>query len=148
MFLCLVDIESALFMSHLCPRGSNEADSMYLRHKNRDSVFLKNIMSYFRKIYNLTPYRESSFFWILEVGRKTILTSFHRKKSDPLLSILPRGGGQLGKDGFVMFIAKWRDRKNSKMQKGWFGEIYTIWGSPEFGKIHIICIISIISIDI
>ena len=41
MFLCLVDIESALFMSHLCPRGSNEADSMYLRHKNRDSVFLK-----------------------------------------------------------------------------------------------------------
>ena len=34
MFLCLVDIESALFMSHLCPRGSNEADSMYLRHKN------------------------------------------------------------------------------------------------------------------
>ena len=62
MFLCLEDIESASFMFHLCPRGSNEADSMYLRHKNRDSVFLKNIMSYFRKIYNLTPYRESSFF--------------------------------------------------------------------------------------
>ena len=62
MFLCLVDIESALFMSHLCPRGSNEADSMYLRHKNRDSVFLKNIVSYFGKMYNLTPYRESSFF--------------------------------------------------------------------------------------
>ena len=34
MFLRLEDIESALFMSHLCPRGSNEADSMYLRHKN------------------------------------------------------------------------------------------------------------------
>ena len=62
MFLCLVDIESALFMSHLCPRGSNEADSMYLRHKNQDSVFLKNRMSYLGKIYNLTPYRESSFF--------------------------------------------------------------------------------------
>ena len=25
MFLCLGDIESALFMSHLCPQGSNEA---------------------------------------------------------------------------------------------------------------------------
>ena len=137
MFLCLVDIESALFMSHLCPRGSNEADSMYLRHKNRDSVFLKNIMSYFRKIYNLTPYRESSFFWILEVGRKTILTSFHRKKSDPLLSILPRGGGQLGKDGFVMFIAKWRDRKNSKMQKGCFLEIYTIRDRRKFWKLRL-----------
>ena len=124
-------------MSHLCPRGSNEADSMYLRHKNRDSVFLKNIMSYFRKIYNLTPYRESSFFWILEVGRKTILTSFHRKKSDPLLSILPRGGGQLGKDGFVMFIAKWRDQKNSKMQKGRFLEIYTIRDRGKFGKLRL-----------
>ena len=62
MFLCLEDIESASFMFHLCPRGSNEADYMYLRHKNRDSVFLKNIMSYFGKLYNLTPYRESSFF--------------------------------------------------------------------------------------
>ena len=41
MFLCLGDIESASFMSHLCPQGSNGADSMYLRHKNRDSVFLK-----------------------------------------------------------------------------------------------------------
>ena len=50
MFLCLVDIESALFMSHLCPRGSNEADSMYLRHKNRGSVLLKNILSHFRNI--------------------------------------------------------------------------------------------------
>ena len=49
MFFCLEDIESASFMFHLCPQGSNEADSMYLRHKNRDSVFLKNIMSYFRK---------------------------------------------------------------------------------------------------
>ena len=62
MFLCLVDIESASFMFHLCPRGSNEADSMYLRHKNQDSVIPKSIVSYFRKIYNLTPYRESSFF--------------------------------------------------------------------------------------
>ena len=138
MFVCLVDIESALFKSHLCQRGSNEADSMYLRHKRRYSVFLNNRMSYFRKLYNLTPYWESSFFWILEVGRKTILTSFHRKKSDPLLSILPRGGGQLGKDGFVMFIAKWRDRKDSKMQKGRFLEIYTIWGSPKISKICII----------
>ena len=140
MFLCLEDIESASFMFHLCPRGSNEADSMYLRHKNRDSVFLKNIMSYFGKIYNLTPYRESSFFWILEVGRKTILTSFHRKKSDPLLSILPRGGGQLGKDGFVMLIAKWRDRENAKMQKGRFLEIYTIRGRGKMG--NCVCIVN------
>ena len=62
MFLCLEDIESASFMFNLCPRGSNEADSMYLRHKNRESVLLENIMSYFRKMYHLTPYRESSFF--------------------------------------------------------------------------------------
>ena len=72
-------------------------------------------MSYFGKTYVLI-----SFFLRLGVGCNTILTSFHRKKSDPLLSILPRGGGQLGKDGFVMFIAKWRDRKNSKMQKNIF----------------------------
>ena len=39
MFLCLGDIESASFMSHLCPQGSNEAYFMYLRHKNQDSVF-------------------------------------------------------------------------------------------------------------
>ena len=39
MFLCLGDIESASFMSHLCPQGSNGADYMYLRHTNRDSVF-------------------------------------------------------------------------------------------------------------
>ena len=63
MFLCLVDIESASFMFHLCPRGSNEADSMYLRHKNRDSVFLKNRMSYFRKICNLTPTKNQAFFF-------------------------------------------------------------------------------------
>ena len=49
MFLWLEDIKYALFMSHLCPQGSNEAYSMYLRHTNQDSVFLKNIMSYFGK---------------------------------------------------------------------------------------------------
>ena len=54
-FLCLEDVESALFMSHLCPQGSNEAYFMSLRHKNRDSVFIKNRMSYFGKISNLTP---------------------------------------------------------------------------------------------
>ena len=53
MFLCLVDIESALFMSHLCPRGSNEADSMYLRHKNQDYIFQNNIMPYFGKKYTI-----------------------------------------------------------------------------------------------
>ena len=62
MFLCLGDIESASFMSHLCPQGSNGADFMYLRHKNRDYVFKQNRMSYFGKIYKLNPYRESSFF--------------------------------------------------------------------------------------
>ena len=49
MFLCLGDIESPSFMSHLCPQGSNEAYFMSLRLKNRDSVFLKNRMSYFGK---------------------------------------------------------------------------------------------------
>ena len=68
MFLCLVDIESALFMSHLCPQGSNEDDSVYLRHKNQDYVFLQNIMSYFRKIYNFTPYRELGVF--LNIGSR------------------------------------------------------------------------------
>ena len=49
MFLCLGDIESASFMSHLCPQGSNEAYFMYLRHKNQDYVFRKYIMSYFEE---------------------------------------------------------------------------------------------------
>ena len=60
MFLCLVDIESALFMSHLCPRGSNEADSMYLRYKNQDSVFLKNRKTESRLLCR--KYIESSSF--------------------------------------------------------------------------------------
>ena len=55
MFLCLEDIKSALFMFHLCPQGSNEAYFMYLRHKNRDYVFLKNIMSYFGKNIQIDP---------------------------------------------------------------------------------------------
>ena len=64
MFLCLGDIESASFMSHLCPQGSNEAYFMfmYLRHKNQDSVFKNTYNVLFWKIYKLTPYRESSFF--------------------------------------------------------------------------------------
>ena len=62
MFLCLGDIESALFISHLCPQGSNKAYSMYLRHKNRDSVLKKNRMSYFGKIYKLTPTENQAFF--------------------------------------------------------------------------------------
>ena len=62
MFLCLGDIESASFMSHLCSQGSNEAYSMYLRHKHQDSVFSKNIMSYFEKHIKFDPYLESSFF--------------------------------------------------------------------------------------
>ena len=40
MFLCLGDIESASFVVHLCPQGSNGADFMYLRHKHRDYVFI------------------------------------------------------------------------------------------------------------
>ena len=68
MFLCLVDIESASFMFHLCPRGSNEADSMYLRHKNRDSVFLKNIMSYFRKNIQFDPLPRIELF--LNIGSR------------------------------------------------------------------------------
>ena len=69
MFLCLGDIESASFMSHLCPQGSNEAYFMSLRHKNQDSVFSKNIIAYFEKIYTYfekiykyTPYLKPSFF--------------------------------------------------------------------------------------
>ena len=54
MFLCLGDIDSASFMSHLCPQGSNGADYMYLRHKNQDYAFLKNRMSYFGK-YPIWP---------------------------------------------------------------------------------------------
>ena len=41
MFLCIEGIESALFISHLCPQGSNKAYSIYLRHKNRDYVLKK-----------------------------------------------------------------------------------------------------------
>ena len=68
MFLCLGDIESASFMSHLCPQGSNEADSMYLRHKNQDSVFLKNIMSYFGKNIQIDPLPRIEFF--LKIGSR------------------------------------------------------------------------------
>ena len=52
MFLCLGDIESASFIFHLCAQGSNEAYSMYLRHKHQDYVFLKTRMSYFGKYTN------------------------------------------------------------------------------------------------
>ena len=62
MFLCLGVIESASFMSHLCPQGSNEAYFMNSRHKNRDSAFLKNRMSYFGKMYNSTPTENRAFF--------------------------------------------------------------------------------------
>ena len=62
MFLCLGDIESASFMSHLCPQGSNGADFMYLRHKNRDSEFLKNRMSYFGN-YTIWPTTENRAFF-------------------------------------------------------------------------------------
>ena len=144
MFLCLEDIESASFMFHLCPRGANEADSMYLRHKNQDYVFLKNIMSYFGKYTIWPPTENRAFFEYWKSAVRPFWRRSIEKKSDPLLSILPRGGGQLGKDGFVMFIAKWRDRKNSKMQKGWFLEIYTIWGSPKICKIGIIYVICLI----
>ena len=68
MFLCLEDIESASFMFHLCPRGSNEADSMYLRHKNQDSVFLKNIMSYFGKNIQFDPLPRIELF--LNIGSR------------------------------------------------------------------------------
>ena len=34
-----------------------------------------------------------------------------------MLSILPGGGGQLGKDGFVMLLARWRDSKNMKLHR-------------------------------
>ena len=57
-----------------------------------------------------------------------------------MLSILPGGGGQLGKDGFVMLIAKWRDRKNVKLQKGCFWEIYTIRGRGKLG--NYVCIVN------
>ena len=62
MFSCLEDIESASFMFHFCPRGSNSADSMYLRHKNQDSMFIKNIMSDFRK-YTICPPTENRAFF-------------------------------------------------------------------------------------
>ncbi len=51
---------------------------MYLRHKNQDSVFSKNRVAYFEKIYKGTPPLISSFFRKLQVGRKTILTPSHK----------------------------------------------------------------------
>ena len=61
-----------------------------------------------------------------------------------MLSILPGGGGQLGKDGFVMLLARWRDLKNIKLHRGRILEIYTIWGSPKMGTINIIYVIPLI----
>ena len=34
-----------------------------------------------------------------------------------MLSILPGGGEQLGKDGFVMLLARWRDLTNMKLHR-------------------------------
>ena len=34
-----------------------------------------------------------------------------------MLSILPGGRGQPGKDGFVMLLARWRDRANMKLHR-------------------------------
>ena len=36
-----------------------------------------------------------------------------------MLSILPGGGGQLGKDGFVMLFARLRDLENMKLHRRW-----------------------------
>ena len=68
MFLCLEDIESASFMFHLCPRGSNEADSMYLRHKNRDYVFLKKYNVLFGKNVQFEPLPRIKLF--LNIGSR------------------------------------------------------------------------------
>ena len=53
-----------------------------------------------------------------------------------MLSILPGGGGQLGKDGFVMLLARWRDSKNMKLHRGRILEIYTIRGRAKIGKLR------------
>ena len=58
-----------------------------------------------------------------------------------MLSILPGGGGQLGKDGFVMLLARWRDRANMKLHRGQFLEIYTILDRAKIGKLHFVSII-------
>ena len=62
----------------LCLQVTKRAHFMYLRHKNQDSVFSKNRVAYFEKIYKGTPPLISSFFRKLQVGRKTILTPSHK----------------------------------------------------------------------
>ena len=141
MFLCLGDIKYASSMS----QGSNKADSMYLRHKNRDSEFLKIECLILGNIQiDPPPHRESSFFWRLGVDRNAILTSCHRKNNVSILSILPGGGGQLGKDGFVMLLARWRDSTNMKLHRRRILEIYTIWGPQKWTKLSVIYVISLI----
>ncbi len=39
------------------------------------------------------------------------------KHNGSMLSILPGVAGQLGKDGFVMLLARWRDRANMKLHR-------------------------------
>ena len=51
-----------------------------------------------------------------------------------MLSILPGGGGQLGKDGFVMLLARWRDSKNMKLHRR---RAVGFWKFIQFGVKHI-----------
>ena len=47
-----------------------------------------------------------------------------------MLSILPGGGGQLGKDGFVMLLARWRDSTNMKLHRRRVG---VFWKFIQYG---------------
>ena len=68
MFLCLEEIESASFMFHLCPRGSNEADSMYLRHKKSRFCVSKKYNVLFRKNIQFDPLPRIELF--LNIGSR------------------------------------------------------------------------------
>ena len=74
-------------------------------------------MSYFGKIYKLAPYRESSFFWRLEVGRNAILTSFHRKNMIAFFLYYLGVADNLGKTDLSCY---WLD-----------GEIGRIWNCTD-----------------
>ena len=61
------------------------------------------------------PTENRAFF---EDWESAVITFWRRsieKNNVRMLSILPGGGGQLGKDGFVMLLARWRDSKNMKL---------------------------------
>ena len=135
MFLCLVDKESALFMSHLCPRGSNEADSMYQRHKNWHSVFLKNIMSYFRKYTIWPPTENRAFFEYWKSAVRPFWRRSIEKNLTPCFLYYLGVADNLGKTVLSCLLLNGEIERIQKCRKGVFWKSIQYGGPRKFTKL-------------